>query len=95
MVPQIEYNKDQFYAFREIVHKNFFIYWTAINPPVEHLLYALSDILQPKNILGLGVFTGNPVVWSMGPAINKVYEATKLVGVEINKDHRAYRAGKL
>jgi predicted O-methyltransferase YrrM len=86
-LPHSEYNRTDFLAFRDAVHKNFFIYWTAINPPMEHLLYALSDILQPANILGLGVFTGNPVVWSMGPAIQKHYQLEKLVGVELNPDH--------
>lgn len=87
MIPHVHYDKTQFYAFREVVHTNFFIYWTAINPPMEHVLYALSDILRPKNILGLGVFTGNPVVWSMGPALCGVYFPNKLVGVELNQEH--------
>jgi predicted O-methyltransferase YrrM len=87
MIPHTTYNREKFYDFRKLVHENFFIYWTAINPPMEHILYALSDILRPKNILGLGVFTGNPVVWSMGPALNKTYSSSKLVGVELNKDH--------
>lgn len=83
------YNIDKFKEFRELVHENFFIYWTAINPPMEHLLYALSDILRPKDILGVGIFTGNPCVWSMGPVINKSYGLgeTQLAAVEINKKH--------
>lgn len=83
-IPTTDYDYDTFQAFRANVHENFFIFWTAINPPMEHLLYALSYILQPKNILGIGIFTGNPLVWSLGPAIDHVYEATKLVGVEID-----------
>jgi predicted O-methyltransferase YrrM len=46
----------------------------------------LSYILQPKNVLGIGIFTGNPLVWSLGPAIDHVYEGTKLVGVEIDQN---------
>ena len=61
-IPHEKYDRDGFLKFRDSVHQNFFIYWTAINPPMEHLLYAISDIIRPKNILGLGVFTGNPVV---------------------------------
>jgi predicted O-methyltransferase YrrM len=86
-IPTKEYDQVLFDQFRKKVHNNFFIYWTAINPPMERLLWALSYILKPKNILGLGVFTGNPVVWSMGPALQKVYPSSKLVGVEIDKSH--------
>jgi predicted O-methyltransferase YrrM len=86
-LPTSVYDAAKFYEFRELIHENFFIIWTAINPPMEHLLYALSDVIRPKNILGLGIFTGNPVVWSMGPAIQKSYPSTKLVGVEIDKNH--------
>ncbi len=81
------YDDGKFSAYRELVHDNFFIFWTAITGPMERLLYALSYIIQPKNILGLGIFTGNPVVWSLGPAIQKVYPSTKLAAVEIDKNH--------
>lgn len=86
-IDSIAYDIELFKTFRKKVKENFFIYWTAINPPMEHLLFALSYILKPKNILGIGIFTGNPVVWSMGPAICGVYHADKLAAVEINKDH--------
>jgi predicted O-methyltransferase YrrM len=87
MISSTSYDPEKFLAFRSKVKANFFIYWTAINPPMERLLYALSSILQPKTILGLGVFTGNPVVWSLGPAIDQLYPVQKMEGVEINQDH--------
>jgi predicted O-methyltransferase YrrM len=86
-LPHTNYSLDAFLAYRKLVHDNFYIIWTAINPPMEHLLYAISDILQPKNVLGLGVFTGNPVAWSLGPAIQQRYLPKKLVGVEIDPKH--------
>ncbi len=79
-----KYDLRLFSLFRGKVHENFFIFWTAINPPMERLLYALSYILQPRNILGIGIFTGNPLVWSLGPAIDHHYVPNKLVGVEID-----------
>nr|MDO8119238.1 hypothetical protein [Candidatus Sigynarchaeota archaeon] len=86
-IQSTHYDNEKFLAFRELVHENFFIFWTAISPPMERLLYALSYIIQPPNILGLGIFTGNPVVWSLGPAIQKIYSSTKLAAVEIDKNH--------
>jgi predicted O-methyltransferase YrrM len=87
MIPSIQYDLEKFLEYRKKVHDNFFIYWTAINPPMEHLLFALSNILKPKRILGLGIFTGNPVAWSLGPALCGIYKAEYMVAVEINKDH--------
>jgi predicted O-methyltransferase YrrM len=86
-IPHTNYSIDKFLEYRELVHRNFYVIWTAINPPMEHLLYAISDILQPKNILGLGVFTGNPVAWSLGPAIMHSYISEKLKAVEIELKH--------
>jgi predicted O-methyltransferase YrrM len=86
-ISEIKYPVDQFHAFRKAVKETFFIFWTAINPPMERLLYALSAILKPKNILGLGIFTGYPVVWSLGPALQQIYPAEKLIGVEIDKNN--------
>ncbi len=82
-IPQEKYDLRLFSLFQSKVHDNFFIFWTAINPPMERLLYALSYILQPGNILGIGIFTGNPLVWSLGPAIDHSYVPKKLAGVEI------------
>lgn len=86
-INKTEYSLDEFLDFRQKVHDDFFIYWTAINPPMEHLLFALSEILKPKTILGIGIFTGNPVIWSLGPAIQGLYKATDMAAVEINKEH--------
>jgi len=81
------YDLDLFEQYRQLVHENFFIFWTAINPPVERLLYALSYILQPRTIFGFGIFTGNPVAWSFGPAIQQVYPANRLDAVEIDPNN--------
>ena len=86
-IPHTQYSVDKFLEFRELVHRNFYIIWTAINPPMEHLLYAISEIVQPKTILGLGVFTGNPVTWSFGPAIMHSYKADHLKAVELELKH--------
>lgn len=82
-----EYSPAAFQRFRARVHENFFVIWTAINPPMERLLYALSAILQPRDVLGLGIFTGNPLIWSLGPALDGTYSATRLAGVEIDPNY--------
>ncbi len=81
------YDHAAFERFRALVKENFFVFWTAINPPMERLLYALSAILRPRNVIGIGIFTGNPLVWSFGPALDGTYAATKLVGVEIEPNN--------
>ena len=81
------YDESKLIALRAALKETFFIFWTAINPPMEHLLYAISAILKPKNILGIGIFTGNPVVWSMGPAIDGSYSFQSLEAVEIDKNN--------
>ncbi|MHA1791982.1 MAG: O-methyltransferase [Promethearchaeota archaeon] len=86
-LPHLNHDPEKFLNFREKVKESFFIFWTAISPPMEHLLYSISEILQPKNILGIGIFTGYPVVWSMGPAIDGSYVANKLVAVEIDQNN--------
>ncbi|MBD3188760.1 hypothetical protein GF325_18170 [Candidatus Bathyarchaeota archaeon] len=86
-IQEIRYSLDKFSAFRKQVKESFFVFWTAINPPMERLLYALSAILKPRSILGLGIFTGNPVVWSMGPALDGTYDAAQLDAVEIEKNN--------
>ncbi|MFX0097961.1 MAG: hypothetical protein ACFFCS_00150 [Candidatus Hodarchaeota archaeon] len=87
IIDTTDYDRDLFLEYRALVKENFFVFWTAIYPPMEHLLYALSYIIKPKNLLGLGIFTGNPVVWSMGPGIQQYYDAEKLVAVEIDENN--------
>ncbi|MEX2753859.1 MAG: O-methyltransferase [Candidatus Sigynarchaeota archaeon] len=82
-----KYDLAAFDQYRKLVHENFFIFWTAINPPVERLLYALSYITRPKTAIGFGIFTGNPIAWSFGPAIQKIYKATRLEAVEIDQNN--------
>jgi len=86
-IKDTKYDMDALEKFRVMVKENFFIFWTAINPPVERLLYAISYILKPKSIFGFGIFTGNPVAWSFGPAIQKLYAATRLEAVEIDPNN--------
>ncbi|HME54490.1 MAG TPA: hypothetical protein VKM55_19925 [Candidatus Lokiarchaeia archaeon] len=86
-INDVTYDLDLFKQYRQLVHENFFIFWTAINPPVERLLYALSYILQPKTIFGFGIFTGNPIAWSFGPAIQGIYPAARLDAVEIDPNN--------
>lgn len=86
-INDVNYNLEMFDKYRQLVHENFFIFWTAINPPVERLLYALSYILQPRTIFGFGIFTGNPIAWSFGPAIQGIYPAVRLDAVEIDPNN--------
>ncbi len=81
------YDLPKFLEFRADVHKNFVIIWTAISSVMEHLLYAISAALQPERILGLGIFTGNPLIWSLGPAIKEEYLVKHMAGVEIDPNH--------
>ncbi|MHA1369101.1 MAG: hypothetical protein ACTSWN_03190 [Promethearchaeota archaeon] len=87
IIGDTRYDLELFSEFRKLVHKTFFVFWTAIYPPMERLLYALSYIIRPRSLLGLGIFTGNPVVWSMGPGLQGVYKPKQFVAVEIDENN--------
>jgi predicted O-methyltransferase YrrM len=86
-IDDTSYDHAKFEEYRTLIHETFFIFWTAINPPVERLLYAISYIAQPKTIFGFSIFTGNPIAWSFGPAIQHLYDATRLGAVELDANN--------
>lgn len=84
-LPSTDYNERAFTDLREAVRANYEITWTSITPPMERLLYAISSIKRPRNMVCLGIFCGNTVTWNVGSASGpgKSYDASHLVGVEI------------
>lgn len=82
------YNKNSFLEFRKEVKSSFSGTWTSISPVMERVIYMLTSIKQPKNILELGSFWGNTLAWFAGPCIGKSqqYQADSIIGVDIDKN---------
>ncbi len=80
------YDEQAFLDLRMEVKKNFKGEWGTITPVLERLLYMFSSVRKPKNILAVGIFWGNAFIWNIGSscASGKVYEATKVTGIDLN-----------
>ncbi|MFC1717064.1 hypothetical protein ACFL6S_25575 [Candidatus Poribacteria bacterium] len=78
----------KFEALRRVVKQHFNVPWTSISAPMERLLYAISATQQPANMVCLGIFCGNTLIWNIGSACGpgKCYEPDHLVGVEIEEE---------
>jgi len=85
---QADYARDCFAALRRDVKATFEVPDTTISPVMERLLYMLACVRRPRRILGLGVFCGNTLVWSVGPTCGggKVYDAEWCTGVDIKAE---------
>jgi predicted O-methyltransferase YrrM len=85
ILPHARYDRAKFLAHREAVAREFEIPWTAITPRMQRLLYALSAVAQPANLIAAGVFCGNTFISNAGAAVGPgaCYTARELVGVEI------------
>ena len=71
---------------RELVRRNFKIPWTSITPAMERLLYTIVSVNRPANIVAVGIFCGNTLIWNIGPACgpDRGYKAERLVGIELD-----------
>ena len=85
ILPHTRYDGAKFLAHREAVRETFEIPWTAISPRMQRLLYAVSAIVQPVNMIAAGVFCGNTFISNAGAAVGPgaCYVADSLLGVEI------------
>jgi len=93
VLPHTEYDREKMMAFRQAVAEKFEIPWTAINPRMQRLLYAINAIVQPQNMIAAGIFCGNTFISNAGAGVGPgaCYAAKQLIGVEI-KPHEAERA---
>jgi len=92
-LPHTQYDPGRMLAHRQAVQDSFEIPWTAITPRMQRLLYAISAIAQPQNMIAAGVFCGNTFISTAGAAVGPgaCYTARQLLGVEI-KPEEAERA---
>jgi predicted O-methyltransferase YrrM len=83
-----DYNKEAFTNFRKEVGKHFKVPMTSITPVMERLLYMLSSVKKPKNIMAVGIYCGNTLAWVAGASCGngKVYDAGKIYGIDIDAD---------
>jgi predicted O-methyltransferase YrrM len=90
-IPHTRYDHARMLAHRRAVRRLFEIPWTAITPRMQRLLYAISAIMQPQNMVAAGVFCGNTFISNAGAAVGPgaCYAAEELVGVEIVEQEAA------
>jgi predicted O-methyltransferase YrrM len=76
----------RFDALRGAVKAVFEVPWTSITPPMERLLYGISAVQRPRNIVAIGIFCGNTLIWNIGSGCGpgQCYTPEHLVGVEID-----------
>jgi len=88
ILPHTDYDHARMLAHREAVRETFEIPWTAITPRMQRLLYAISAIAQPRNMIAAGVFCGFTFISNAGAGAGPgtCYEAENLIGVEIVPD---------
>jgi predicted O-methyltransferase YrrM len=88
ILPHTRYDEELFVAHRRAVAEQFEIPWTAITPRMQRLLYAISAIHRPAQMVAAGVFCGNTFISNAGAAVGPgaCYAARRLVGVEIRPD---------
>ena len=91
VLPHTRYDHAKMLAHREAVRKLFEIPWTAISPRMQRLLYAISAVVQPQNMIAAGVFCGNTFISNAGAAVGPgaCYQAKQLIGVEIDPESAA------
>jgi predicted O-methyltransferase YrrM len=85
ILPHTKYDHGKMLAHRKAVAESFEIPWTAITPRMERLLYAISAIIQPENMIAAGVFCGVTFISNAGAGVGPgaCYTAKNLIGVEI------------
>jgi predicted O-methyltransferase YrrM len=86
VLPHAEYDHDRFTAHRQAIRERFEIPWTGISPRMQRLIYAINAIATPGVMVAAGVFCGNTFINNAGAAVGPgaVYEADRLVGIEID-----------
>jgi predicted O-methyltransferase YrrM len=91
ILPHTRYDEAKMLAHRRAVAEQFEIPWTAITPRMQRLLYAISAIAQPANMIAAGVFCGNTFISNAGAAVGPgaCYQAQQLIGVEIKPEEAA------
>ena len=88
LLPHGDYDHEKMLAHRAAVAEHFEIPWTAITPRMQRLLYAISAIAQPEEMIAAGCFCGNTFISNAGAAVGPgaCYAAKACIGIEIKPD---------
>lgn len=88
ILPSSGYDKRKMLAHRLAVWESFEIPWTAINPRMQRLLYAINAIARPRVMVAVGIFCGYTFISNAGAAVGpgSCYRARRLVGLEIRPE---------
>lgn len=81
------YSFDNCDKFFDEVGSNFEGSWTSLTHSMKFLIYMLTSIRKPKDLLELGSFWGFTLAWFAGPCIGNIqeYEAKRIIGIDIDE----------
>lgn len=88
ILPHTDYDDAKFLSHRQAAAERFEIPWSAINPRMQRLLYAINAVHQPAAMVAAGVFCGFTFISNAAAAVGPgaCYEADRLIGLEIKPD---------
>ena len=85
--PASRYNKHAFMELRQLIKTGFEKNWTSISPVMARLIYMLTSVRKPRNLVEIGSFWGYTLAWFAGPCIgvSPAFEAHRIYGIDIDE----------
>ena len=82
------YDKTAFANHRRMIKKDFEGTWTSLSPTMERLIYMLTSVRRPVDLIELGSFWGYTLAWFAGPCVGpyRSFEAARVIGVDVNEN---------
>ncbi len=82
--PSAGYEKAAFERHREVVGREFEGTWTSLSPTMQRLMYMLTSVRRPRNLLELGSFWGFTLAMFAGPCVgeHRAYAADRIIGID-------------
>lgn len=78
------YDKTAFERHRAVVRRDFEGTWTTLSATMQRLLYMLTSVRRPRNLLELGSFWGFTLAMFAGPCVgeHRAYAADRVIGID-------------
>jgi predicted O-methyltransferase YrrM len=85
--PTASYDRHAFDNHRRLIKKQFEGSWTSLSPTMERLIYMLTSVRRPVDLIELGSFWGYTLAWFAGPCVGpyRSYEAARIIGIDVNE----------
>jgi predicted O-methyltransferase YrrM len=87
VAPRAAYDKEAFAGHRAEVRGKFEGTWTSLSPAMERLIYMLTSVRRPQNLIEFGSFWGYTLAFFAGPCVgpHAAYHAERIVGIDIDE----------